>query len=55
MTFRIATHGKPEIPDRDKLSSVFQDFLDKCLEVNVELRSSATELLKVIIVKYVKN
>lgn len=45
--YLIATHGKPEIPERDKLSSVFQDFLDKCLEVNVEQRSSAMELLKV--------
>jgi p21-activated kinase 1 len=45
--YLIATHGKPEIQDRDKLSPSFQDFLDQCLEVNVEQRLSAKELLKV--------
>lgn len=45
--YLIATHGKPEIPEKDKLSPAFQDFLDQCLEVNVENRSSGKELLKV--------
>ncbi|XP_076046738.1 serine/threonine-protein kinase PAK 3-like protein isoform X2 [Oratosquilla oratoria] len=44
--YLIATNGKPEIKERDKLSHVFQDFLDLCLEVEVEKRSSATQLLK---------
>ena len=42
----IATNGKPDIKDKCKLSSVFQDFLDKSLEVNVEQRGSASELLR---------
>jgi len=45
--YLIATNGKPEIKDKEKLSEVFQDFLDQCLEVQVEKRSSASELLKV--------
>ena len=30
----IAQEGKPRIEGRDQMSSEFQDFLDKCLEVN---------------------
>lgn len=44
--YLIATNGKPEIKEKDKLSSVFQDFLDQCLEVEVDRRSSALDLLK---------
>ena len=44
--YLIATNGKPEIKERDKLSAIFQDFLDKCLEVDVEKRPTAHEMLR---------
>ncbi|XP_036678139.3 serine/threonine-protein kinase Pak isoform X4 [Drosophila suzukii] len=44
--YLIATNGKPEIKEKDKLSGAFQDFLDQCLEVEVERRASALDLLK---------
>ncbi|KAF0288261.1 Serine/threonine-protein kinase PAK 1 [Amphibalanus amphitrite] len=44
--YLIATNGRPEIKDRDKLSPQFQEFLDLCLEVDVERRPSAAELLR---------
>jgi len=43
--YLIATNGKPEIKEREKLSPLFQSFLDACLEVKVEERSSAEALL----------
>ncbi|CAM1322615.1 PAK3 (predicted) [Pycnogonum litorale] len=42
----IATNGKPEIKEIEKLTPVFQDFLDRCLEVDVDRRGSANDLLK---------
>ncbi|CAG9575948.1 unnamed protein product [Danaus chrysippus] len=44
--YLIATNGKPDIKDKEKLSTVFQDFLDQCLEVDVESRATALDLLK---------
>ena len=44
--YLIATNGKPDIKEKEKLSSIFQDFLDRCLEVEVEKRSTASDLLK---------
>ncbi|KAF0304902.1 Serine/threonine-protein kinase PAK 1 [Amphibalanus amphitrite] len=36
--YLIATNGRPEIKERDKLSAQFQAFLDLCLEVDVDKR-----------------
>ncbi|KAB7498808.1 Serine/threonine-protein kinase PAK 1 [Armadillidium nasatum] len=44
--YLIATNGKPEIKEREKLSALFQDFLDSCLDVEVESRATASLLLK---------
>jgi p21-activated kinase 1 len=44
--YLIATHGKPDVKSREKLSPELSDFLDRCLETDVEKRSSAEELLK---------
>uniref|UniRef100_A0A182W033 non-specific serine/threonine protein kinase n=1 Tax=Anopheles minimus TaxID=112268 RepID=A0A182W033_9DIPT len=47
--YLIATHGKPEIKEKEKLSTVFQDFLDQCLEVDVDQRATAYELLRQVL------
>lgn len=44
--YQIETTGKPQF-DRKSLSDVFQNFLDYCLEVDVEKRGTASSLLKV--------
>lgn len=43
--YKIATKGKPDIKNFEKLSPDLQDFLDKCLEVDVDRRATAAELL----------
>ncbi|XP_076323125.1 uncharacterized protein LOC143232024 [Tachypleus tridentatus] len=42
----IAKNGKPNIKEKDNISLVFQDFLEKCLQVDVQKRYTASELLK---------
>lgn len=44
--YLIATNGTPKIPSLDKLSSVFRDFLFRCLEVSEEKRATPLELLQ---------
>lgn len=43
--YLIAANGRPEIKDLEKLSEPLQDFLDCCLQVEVDKRASADELL----------
>jgi len=40
----IAENGKPEIEGKEKMSKDFIDFLDRCLEVNVDTRWTAEQL-----------
>nr|XP_061797011.1 serine/threonine-protein kinase PAK 1-like isoform X1 [Nerophis lumbriciformis] len=44
--YLIATNGTPELQNPEKLSSTFRDFLNQCLEMDVEKRGSAKELLQ---------
>uniref|UniRef100_A0A0X3P903 non-specific serine/threonine protein kinase n=1 Tax=Schistocephalus solidus TaxID=70667 RepID=A0A0X3P903_SCHSO len=44
--YLIATNGKPEIKEKDRLSPLFLSFLDRCLEVNIEKRATASDLLQ---------
>nr|XP_009939061.1 PREDICTED: serine/threonine-protein kinase PAK 2 isoform X4 [Opisthocomus hoazin] len=44
--YLIATNGTPELQNPEKLSPIFRDFLNRCLEMDVEKRGSAKELLQ---------
>jgi serine/threonine protein kinase len=43
--YLIATNGTPELQNPENLSKVFKDFLERCLEMEVDRRGSAAELL----------
>ncbi|KNE67052.1 STE/STE20/PAKA protein kinase [Allomyces macrogynus ATCC 38327] len=43
--YLIATNGTPTLHNPEQLSSTFRDFLAKCLEVDVEKRPTAGEML----------
>uniref|UniRef100_H3CDM8 non-specific serine/threonine protein kinase n=1 Tax=Tetraodon nigroviridis TaxID=99883 RepID=H3CDM8_TETNG len=44
--YLIATNGTPELQHPEKLTTIFRDFLNQCLEMDVEKRGSAKELLQ---------
>lgn len=44
--YLIATNGTPELQNPEKLSRIFKDFLNKTLEMDVDKRGTATELLQ---------
>ncbi|XP_064632123.1 serine/threonine-protein kinase PAK 1-like [Lineus longissimus] len=44
--YLIATHGKPKVKDPEKYSEELLTFIDRCLEVSIEKRAGAAELLQ---------
>ncbi|XP_032886697.1 serine/threonine-protein kinase PAK 3 isoform X3 [Amblyraja radiata] len=52
--YLIATNGTPELQNPEKLSGIFRDFLNRCLEMDVERRGSANELLQHPFLKFAK-
>jgi p21-activated kinase 1 len=44
--FLVATNGTPTIANPENLTSTFRDYLAKTLEVDVENRPDATQLLQ---------
>lgn len=44
--YLIAANGRPEIKSADRLSDNLKDFLDRCLQVEVDKRATADELLR---------
>ena len=49
--FLIASNGKPEVKESQKLSQHLSEFLDACLEVDVDKRASASDLLQHVFLK----
>lgn len=43
--YLIASNGKPTVKESHRISPELQSFLDACLEVEVECRASAVDLL----------
>lgn len=43
--YLIAANGRPDIKSWDNLSENLRDFLDQCLQVEVDKRASADDLL----------
>ncbi|XP_041863853.1 serine/threonine-protein kinase PAK 3 isoform X3 [Melanotaenia boesemani] len=52
--YLIATNGTPELQNPERLSSTFRDFLNRCLEMDVDRRGSAKELLQHSFLKLTK-
>ncbi|KAL7073477.1 hypothetical protein ACQ4LE_007393 [Meloidogyne hapla] len=44
--YLIAANGRPDFPSREQISPLFRDFIDASLEVDVNSRLSAKELLR---------
>lgn len=44
--YQIATKGKPDIKNEDRLSDELRSFIHACLDVDPDKRSSASELLQ---------
>lgn len=53
--YLIASNGKPEIKNKNKLGPDIVSFLDRCLEVDVEKRATAAELLDHPFLKRAEN
>lgn len=53
--YLIASNGKPEVKNKNKLGPEIVSFLDRCLEVEVEKRATAAELLDHPFLKKAEN
>lgn len=43
--YLIASNGKPKVKEGERMSTNFHDFIDRCLQVDVDKRATASELL----------